>query len=228
MRRGIVFTILVFIAFGCKNKADESSYLLKTEEQTGKEDVVSGKKKTILCFGNSLTAGYGLEKEQAYPALLQDRVDSLKYNYQVINAGVSGETTSGGLGRIDWMLRQQVDIFILELGANDGLRGVATSETQKNLEEIINRVKETYPEVKIILAGMKVPPNMGGNYGSQFEVIFPQVAENKKVALIPFFLEGVAGKPELNQTDGIHPTVDGTKIVLENVWAVLKQELGRG
>ena len=180
-------------------------------------------RKTILFFGNSLTAAYGLEPSEGFPALIQEKLDSLGYDYRTVNAGLSGETTASGASRLDWVLEQQpVDIFVLELGANDGLRGIATAETQKNLKEIISKVRSANPEVKIILAGMMVPPNMGNAYTDRFQKIFPAVAAEQEVTLIPFLLEDVAGEPELNQTDGIHPTAEGQQIVAENVWEILQ------
>jgi acyl-CoA thioesterase-1 len=179
--------------------------------------------KVILFFGNSLTAGYGLEPSEAFPALIQQKLDSLGYQYRVVNAGLSGETTASGLSRLDWVLEQQpVSIFVLELGANDGLRGIEPTETQRNLAAIIDQVRVANPAVDIVLAGMLVPPNMGNVYTDRFQKVFPAVAEAKDVTLIPFLLEGVAGDPELNQADGIHPTAAGQKIVAENVWPALK------
>jgi acyl-CoA thioesterase-1 len=182
-------------------------------------------RKVIVFFGNSLTAGYGLKPEQAYPALIQDRIDSLNYPYEVVNAGVSGETSAGGNSRVDWVLRQPVDIFVLELGGNDGLRGIPPEETRKNLQSIIDKVREQRPEAEIILAGMEAPPNMGQEFTAGFRQIYPELAAENDVALVPFLLEGVGGEPELNQTDGIHPNEEGAKRVAENVWEVLKKML---
>ena len=183
------------------------------------------KKKSIVFFGNSLTAGYGLSPEQAFPALIQKRIDSLGLPYQVINAGVSGETSSGGKTRIDWILREPVDIFVLELGANDGLRGTPLSETKKNLQDIIDKVKAKYPDSKLVFAGMEIPPNMGQEYTTEFRNIYIELAAKNKMTLIPFLLEGVGGEPELNQADGIHPTAEGHLIVAENVWKQLEKLL---
>lgn len=181
---------------------------------------------TILFFGNSLTAGYGLDTDQAFPALIQKKLDSLGYDYQVINAGLSGETTASGNTRLDWVLeRQRVDIFVLELGGNDGLRGINPDETQKNLEAMIEKMRAVNPDVEIILAGMEAPPNMGPDFTAQFRQVFKEVAQKKNVALIPFLLEGVAGDPELNLPDGIHPTPRGHQIVAGNVWEVLKDKI---
>ncbi|MCG8323363.1 MAG: arylesterase [Cytophagales bacterium] len=181
--------------------------------------------KMILFFGNSLTAGYGLEPDKAFPGLLQQRIDSLGLKYKVINAGLSGETTASGNTRIDWVLNQKVDIFVLELGGNDGLRGISTEETRKNLQQMIDKIRSKYPDCQIILAGMQIPPNMGPEYTASFRTIFPEIAEKNQVALIPFLLESVGGEPHLNQPDGIHPNEKGHKIVAENVWKVLKQFL---
>jgi len=178
--------------------------------------------KKILFFGDSITAGYGLDEEQAFPALIQERIDSLGWNFNVVNAGLSGETSAGGLRRVDWMLRQEFSIFVLELGGNDGLRGIDLESTKKNLEEIIEKVRNKKPEAKIILTGMQVPPNLGPDYTSQFQEMYPEIAEEKSVTLIPFLLEEVGGNPELNQADGIHPTAKGHKIIAETVWETLK------
>ena len=180
------------------------------------------KKKNILFFGNSITAGYQLDMDQAFPALIQNRLDSLGLNYQAINAGLSGETTAGGRERIDWVLRTIPDIFFLELGANDGLRGLALEETPKNLQAIIDKVKEANPEVKVIIAGMMVPPNLGQAYTEGFRNIFSSIAEKNDATLIPFVLDGVAGIPSLNLSDGIHPTPEGHQIVAETVWKYLQ------
>ncbi len=193
--------------------------------QVQEEDQPEKNIKTILFFGNSLTAGYGLDTEESFPSLIQDRLDSLGLRYKVINAGLSGETTAGGKSRLQWVLNQKVDIFVLELGANDGLRGVPLNETRNNLQAIIDMVWQKNADTKIILAGMMIPPNMGQDYTSEFRTIFPELAEKNKVLLIPFLLDGVAGNPDLNLADGIHPTAGGQKIVRENVWSILKNLL---
>ncbi len=182
-------------------------------------------KKTIVFFGNSITAGYGLEPEQAFPVLIQQKIDSLQLNYKVVNAGVSGETSSGGNSRIDWILKQPVDVFVLELGANDGLRGIPVAETKRNLQVIIDKVKTKYPDAQLVLAGMQVPPNMGQKYATDFRSMFTELAKQNNIALIPFLLEGVGGEATFNQQDGIHPNVEGAKIVAENVWAQLQRVL---
>ena len=178
--------------------------------------------KVILFFGESLSAGLGLDPDQAFPNLIQEKIDQVDKNYRVVNAGLSGETSAGGLNRIDWVLNQQVDIFVLELGANDGLRGLPLRSTRENLQGIIDKVKAKYPDVKIVLAGMMVPPNMGEEYGTEFLKIYPQLAKKNNAALIPFLLQEVAGNPDLNLPDGIHPNIEGQQIVADNVWKVLK------
>jgi acyl-CoA thioesterase-1 len=200
-----------------KNKKAEKA-IIKTEISTKTENDT----KRILFFGDSLTAGYGLEDiNDAFPALIQSKVDSLSLRYTVINSGVSGETSAGGKSRINWVLNQKVDVFVLELGANDGLRGVPLKETRENLQAIIDAVLKKSPTTKIILAGMQLPPNMGIDYVTEFKTIFPQLAKKNNVNLIPFLLKDVGGIPDLNQADGIHPTVQGQKILANNVWAIL-------
>ncbi len=220
----LLFVILFSTACGGgdKNKAEKT-----TSETSAAATTQNADTKTILVFGDSLTAGYGLDDPNAdsYPSILQQKIDSAKLNYHVINGGLSGETSAGGLGRIDWLLRQKVDIFILELGANDGLRGLPVEQTQQNLQKIMDKVKAKYPDVKIILTGMMVPPNMGADYANSFKAVFPALAEKNKVALVPFLLQNVAGISSLNQKDGIHPTANGAKIVAGNVWDVLKKEI---
>ena len=180
-------------------------------------------KKIILFFGNSLTAGYGLPSmDQAFPALIGRRIDSLHLPYRIINAGVSGETSAGGKSRIGWVLRQPVAIFVLELGANDGLRGIPLAGTRANLQAIIDSVKTRYPDAKLVIAGMQMPPSMGADYATQFRELFPALAKTDHAALIPFLLQDVGGVPHLNQPDGIHPTPQGHRIVAENVWRILQ------
>lgn len=189
------------------------------------QDNKSAEPRTILFLGNSLSAGYGLGTEFAFPALIQEKIDSLGWNFKVINAGLSGETSSGGLRRIDWLLQRKIDVFFLELGANDGLRGIPLDLTQQNLQAIIDRVKAKNAEVRIVIAGMLVPPNMGREYSSKFRTLFLELAKKNETALVPFLLEGVGGNPKLNLPDGIHPTAEGHRIVARNVWQVLKPVL---
>lgn len=177
-----------------------------------------GQEPVILFFGDSLTAGYGLSSpEQAFPAIVEQKLDKEGKDVKVINAGLSGETSAGGLTRIDWILRQPVDVFVLELGANDGLRGLPPEQTEKNLQAIIDKVKAKNPNARIVIAGMLVPPNMGPDYTEKFKKIFPALAKKNNATLIPFLLQNVAGNEKLNQGDGIHPNVEGHKIVADNV-----------
>ena len=178
--------------------------------------------KTLLFYGDSLTAGYGLDPGEAYPALIQQKLADAKLDWKVVNAGLSGETTAGGLRRLDWILRQPVDIFVIELGGNDGLRGLAPDVTRANLQTMIERIRAKQPRVTVVLTGMQIPTNMGPAYAQAFAKIFPELAEKNRTAFIPFLLEGVGGVPELNLPDGIHPTAEGHRKVAENVWAVLK------
>ena len=173
-----------------------------------------------MAFGDSLTAGLGLSANEAYPALLQELLKRNGYDYEVVNAGVSGDTSAGGVRRIDWALDGDVRVLILELGANDFLRGQPVSETKKNLNEIIDRAKAK--NVKVLLAGMLTPTSAGREYQQEIQNMFREVARDKNVTLIPFFLEAVAGREGLNQPDGVHPNVEGTKLVAETVFTHLK------
>lgn len=182
---------------------------------------IQTKPKVILFFGDSLTAGYGLSPDEAFPTLTGQQLTKNGKNVKIVNAGLSGETSAGGLSRIDWVLRQPIDVFVLELGANDGLRGLPVDQTKKNLQAIIDKVKAKNPAVKVVVVGMMVPPNMGSTYSSQFTAVFPELAKKNKASLLPFLLEGVAGDEKLNQADGIHPNIEGHKIVATNVTKVL-------
>ena len=178
--------------------------------------------KTVLFLGDSITAGYGVDPSEAYPAIIQGRIDANGWPFKVINGGQSGDTSAGGLSRLDWLLKNLIDILVLELGANDGLRGVPIETTRKNLQAIIDLARKRYPQVKIIIAGMKLPPNWGGDYSRRFESMFVDLAKKNKTALVPFVLEGVGGVRKLNQSDVIHPTPEGHKLVAANVWKVLE------
>ncbi len=216
------FLVIVFLWSCGENPKTKEAGAAKEAVTAKPTELVENDDKVILFFGNSLTAAYGLDTEDGFPNLIQQRLDSLGMEYTVINSGLSGETTSGGLNRLDWVLNQDVDIFVLELGANDGLRGIPLKETRNNLQAMIDLVKAKNEDTKIVLAGMQIPPNMGQAYTSEFRNIFPTLAEKNDVFLIPFLLEGVAGIPDLNLEDGIHPTAEGQKIVAKNVWEVLK------
>ena len=178
--------------------------------------------KTVIFFGDSITAGNGLESDSAFPALIQRKLDAAGRPWRVVNAGLSGETTAGGLRRLDWILRQPVDIFVLELGGNDGLRGILLESSLSNLQTMIERIRAKYPPAIIVLAGMQIPTNLGPDYTRQFAAMYPELARKNHTVLIPFLLEGVGGVPSLNQADGIHPTAEGHKIVAETVWRTLQ------
>ncbi|MCW3080644.1 arylesterase [Segetibacter sp.] len=220
---GALFLFLIGVlscSEGAKNETSGSGELAKE-----KTDAVNQPVRTILFFGNSLTAGYGLDPTESFPSVIQQKIDSAKLPFKSVNAGVSGETSAGGNGRIDWILKQPVDVFVLELGANDGLRGIPVAETKRNLQAIIDKVRKKYPNAQLVLAGMQMPPSMGQEYGLQFRSIFPELAKKNDMALVPFLLERVGGVRELNQPDGIHPSSTGAKILAENVWIVLEPVL---
>lgn len=181
----------------------------------------------IVFLGDSLSAGLGVDPSEAFPALVQNKITAAGWNDLVVNAGVSGDTSADGLGRINWLLKQRIDVLILELGGNDGLRGLPVTATQTNLQGIIDRVKHKYPQAQIIIAGMQMPPNMGDEYTVSFRKLYPDLATANHAVLIPFLLAGVGGNPDLNQADHIHPNVAGHTIVAENVWKALQPVLAR-
>jgi acyl-CoA thioesterase I len=174
----------------------------------------------IVVLGDSLTAGLGLAPTDAYPALLQQKLDAAGYHFEVVNAGVSGDTSAGGLSRLDWSLDGDVRILVVALGGNDGLRGLPPEEMAHNLGEIIRRARDRH--IAVLLAGMEAPTNMGPDYQRRFHDVFPALAREYRTAFLPFLLEDVAGRPELNQRDGIHPTAEGARIVADHVWRVLE------
>jgi acyl-CoA thioesterase-1 len=181
----------------------------------------------VVFLGTSLTAGLGLgSDEDTYVARVAELADSAGTPIRAVNAGVSGETSAGGLRRLDWVLRESVDVLVVELGANDGLRGQDPFALQRNLTEIVRRTHTRYPEAKIVLAGMEAPPNLGPLYTAAFHQVFPSVAEAEQTHLIPFILDGVAGIPSLNQSDGIHPTAEGHRVMARHVWSVLGPLVG--
>jgi len=190
------------------------------------KDAAANDSKTVVVLGDSLAAGYGLDPNEAYPALLQKKIKEAGWNFIVVNAGVSGDTTAGGLRRVEWLLKRRLDVVLLELGGNDGLRGITVESMKANLQAIIDRVKQKYPQAEIVLAGMKMPPNMGA-YAEQFNKVFPQLAKENHTALVPFLLEGVGGKPDLNLPDMIHPTAEGHKVVADNIWKTLRPILAK-
>jgi len=217
------YFLLLNLCFSCGESPNRKVESNANEiDSTAIKNQKTADKKVILFFGTSLTAGMGLDPNEAFPAVIQEKIDSLNLPYEVVNAGLSGETTAGGKNRINWVLNQKIAVFVLELGANDGLRGVPLTETKSNLQAIIDVVKEKNPDTKIVLVGMEIPPNMGEDYTSEFRSIFPDLAKKNKLELVPFLLQNVGGVKELNQADGIHPTAEGQKILANNVWKVLK------
>ena len=227
MRRIILGTALAGLA-ACGTGRSRDAVPAATDSTAAVAPV--DERPVVLCFGTSLTAGLGLAPDDAYPALLQRRVDSARLGFRVVNAGVSGETSAAGLRRIDWLLGQpqQVAVLLLELGANNALRGQDVGAAQRDLQEIIDRTRARFPRVRIVVAGMAAPPNLGARYTQEFRDLFVDLARANRAALIPFLLEGVAGRPELNQTDGIHPNAAGERIVADNIWTVLEPVLRSG
>jgi acyl-CoA thioesterase-1 len=176
----------------------------------------------VVILGDSIAAGYGVDPEEAFPAILQQKIDTAGFSYRVVNAGVSGDTTAGGLRRISWVLKEPVDVLLIELGGNDGLRGINPEDTAKNLQSIIDKSKAQYPHVKIVISGMQMPANMGPEYTKKYREVFADAAKKNNAGLIPFLLEEVGARAELNQADRIHPNPQGHKVVAENVWKVLR------
>ena len=181
--------------------------------------------KSLVVLGDSLSAGFGVDLSEAWPARIQEKIREAGLPWKLVNAGLSGDTSAGGLRRLDWILRRPVDALLLELGSNDGLRGLPLEATRTNLQTVIERTRAKYPKVRIVLAGMKMPENLGEAYTRQFETLYRDLAETNKVALIPFLLDGVGGRAELNLPDQIHPNVEGHRRVATNVWKVLQPVL---
>jgi acyl-CoA thioesterase-1 len=185
----------------------------------------TGERGRIVFLGTSLTAGLGLEPEQAYPALIQQKIDSAGLDFRVVNAGVSGETSAGARRRVDWLLRGPVAVLVLETGANDGLRGLPPDSLRANIQAVFDRAGAISPAPSLVLVGMRIPPNYGRAYTQQFHAVYADLARKNGAELVPFLLEGVGGLPRLNQADGIHPTAEGQKIMAETVWRVLEPVL---
>lgn len=220
--------MLLLAVWGCgssETKTNSKPAPSSTATTPATKPTPSSTKQTVLFFGNSLAAGYGVEPSQAFPALIGQKIDSAGLNYTVVNAGLSGETTAGGKSRIGWVLRQPVAVFVLELGGNDGLRGLPLAATRQNLQAIMDTVRRKSPQAIIVLAGMQIPPNLGTDYTREFRELFKELADKNRAILIPFLLESVGGVPKLNQADGIHPNPTGHKIVAETVWHVIQPVL---
>lgn len=203
---------------GCSSESSRET-VQEASSPSGAVDSEEGIR--IVFLGDSITAANGLDEEEGFVHIVDKRLDSLGIEAIVVNAGISGDTSSGGLSRMDWLLRQGVDILVIELGGNDGLRGIDLSLTRSNLAGMIERTRQADPDIRIILAGMQVPPNLGASYTAEFRNMYPQLAAEYDVDLIPFILDGVGGIPAMNQPDGIHPTAEGHRLVADNVWTVL-------
>jgi acyl-CoA thioesterase I len=188
----------------------------------------TGNRGRIVFLGTSLTAGLGLDPDQAYPALIQGRLDAEGLRFEAVNAGVSGETSAGARRRIDWLLRLPVSVVVIETGANDGLRGLEVDSLRSNIQAIIDQARRQSPKPAIVLVGMRAPPNLGAGYSRRFERVYPELAKENGLSIVPFLLEGVAGRPGLNQADMIHPTAEGQQRMAETVWEVLEPLLKRG
>jgi len=184
--------------------------------------------KSLVFLGDSLTAGLGVQPTEAFPALIAEKIRAAGLPFDVQNAGQSGDTSAGGLRRIDWILQRPIDVLVIELGGNDGLRGLPVASLKENLQKIIDKAKAKNPKVKIVIAGMQIPPNLGAKYAADFTAAFSEVAKNNDATLIPFLLEGVGGHRDLNQQDMIHPTAAGHRVVAEVVWRVIEPILRKG
>ena len=225
-RRLAAIGLLTFLP-ACGERDDPEALRSPAREVPATED--AGEHGVVLFLGTSLTEGYGLQnaRAHAFPARVQERIERAGLPFRVVNAGVGGDTSAGGLRRLDWLLRMPVRVLVLELGANDGLRGQDVDALRDNLLAVVRNTRARHPGVEIVLAGMRAPPNLGERYTESFRAVFPEVAREADIRLIPFLLEGVGGIRELNQADGIHPSVAGHEIVAETVWTSLEPVLRR-
>jgi acyl-CoA thioesterase-1 len=226
---GVAFAAVIGACRGAERRAprperDATTVEGGTDASAGAVTDVDGRP-VVLCLGTSLTAGQGLDPAQAYPALLQEKIDAAGLGFRVVNAGVSGETSAGARRRVGWLMRQPVAVLLVETGANDGLRGQDPDATRENIQAILDEARRQRPPPRPLLAGMEAPPNYGSDYRRRFRAIYTQLAARNGVALVPFLLDGVAGDPRLNQPDGIHPTAEGQRRVADNVWKVLRPVL---
>ena len=231
--RYVLFATLVLS--GCQSEPSNTSYSNESHQTsisdslsaapandpTGTDTLPDSPTYTVVVLGNSLAAGYGIDAEDAFPALVEQKARALGLPVRVINAGVSGDTSAGGLRRVGWLLQTHIDMLVLELGGNDGLRGIDLDDTYQNLLSIVNQTRVAYPDVAVVIAGMQVPPNLGPDYTRAFAELFPRLSQETGATFIPFLLEGVGGDPSLNLPDGIHPTEAGHQIVAETVWNVV-------
>lgn len=224
MRQKIAAAVL-FATLGCSGGGEPPAQHAPVSATTPAPVRARDERGVILFLGTSLTAGYGVGADHAFPALIQNKLDSAHLPFRISNAGLSGETSAGGLRRLDWSLQQPVDLLVLELGANDGLRGLSVNELEANLDTIITRTKHRYPKADVLIAGMEAPPNLGIDYTSSFRTAYREVAREHNSVLIPFLLDGVATDAKLNQEDGIHPNIEGHRHVADNVWKALEPML---
>ncbi|TFG52392.1 MAG: arylesterase [Gemmatimonadales bacterium] len=217
----IAFLIVATAALSCSGEQSNRTRSVVAEVATASDAV----RPAIVFMGTSLTAGYGLDQSQAYPAFLQRKIDSAGLEYRVVNAGLSGEASAGALRRVDWLFRQPVALLVIETGANDGLRGQDPAQLKANLQAVIDRARRQEPPPALLIVGMEAPPNLGPAYTRSFRAVYRDVAQENQARLVPFLLEGVAGVDSLNQADGIHPTPRGQAIMAETVWRVLEPML---
>jgi len=225
---GWLLGLVVLVACGAQERAPDAVQSAEPEvsSTTPPPATAIDDRPVVLFLGTSLTAGYGLaSQELSFPALIQERIDRDGSNYRVVNAGVAGDTSAGGLRRLPRLLDAPIAVLVLELGANDGLRGLDVQALAENLETAISRLKAAHPDARVVIAGMESPPNLGPRYNERFRSVFSEVAQNHDSALIPFLLEGVAGIPDLNQPDGIHPTAEGHRRIAALVWETVAEEL---
>ena len=192
------------------------------------EPATASGKKTIVFLGDSLTAGLGVQPSEAFPALIGEKIRAAGLPFEIQNAGLSGDTSAGALRRTDWLLQRSIDVLVIELGGNDGLRGLPVKSLKANLQEIIDKAKAKNPAAKIVIAGMQIPPNLGADYAANFERLYAELARENDAVLIPFLLEGVGGQRELNQPDLIHPTAGGHRVIADLVWRTLEPVLRKG
>ncbi len=228
MVQKIRWTALICCTLACTGEREPevaAGGVASGEEAAAPVPIPADTTPVVLFLGTSLTAGLGLPLDDAYPAVIQERIDSVGLTFRVVNAGVSGETSAGALRRIDWLLGQPIAVLVLESGANDALRGQDLAAAHRNLQEIIDRTRLRHPAARIVIAGMQAPPNLGQRYTHEFRQLFAELARTNHAALIPFLLENVAAVPDLNQADGIHPTADGHRIMADNVWRILSPVL---
>lgn len=223
-KEGVLLSIvLLLFACGPRQPSPREASSVSSPSPPQATPGVSTDVPIVLFLGTSLTAGYGLDPPaQAFPALLQTRMDGEGLKYRVVNGGVSGETSAGALRRVDWLLRQRVAVLVIETGANDSLRGQDPTATRDNIQAILDRARRPSPAPRLVLLGMVAPPNLGSEYGRRFHAIYPELARKNGVVLVPFLLEGVAGIPALNQADGSHPTAEGHRRMAETVWRALR------